>query len=137
MAEAGRTTRPDASGRVERNHAARSGGTVPDGSAAAASAQCFERLGQDRFAVGVAATLLDVCEVGLVGLVARRSRRVLVVLPGGQPAPRAVPQLGRLDAVLLSEARPRLVAVRAPVRDDEPRSRLAALGLSHRTCTDP
>ena len=52
------------------------------GYAPAALAQPGERLFEQRVAVGVAAPLAHVGQVGLVGLGARRRRRVLLVLPG-------------------------------------------------------
>src|SRR5690606_9186305 len=53
-------------------------------SAAATRAQGGEGLVEDRRAVGVGATLLHVREVRLVGLVAHRRGRVLLVLPRRQ-----------------------------------------------------
>src|SRR5688572_4114627 len=71
----------------------------------------------------------------LVGLGPRRRRRVLLVLPGGETAPGTVPQLRNVG--LGGERDPRLVEVGAPERDPVPRCGLAALGLTHRTCSDP
>ena len=105
------------------------------GSELAGGAQPAERLLEDGRAVGVAAPLLHVREVGLVRLGARRRRGVLVVAPGRQAAARAVPLLG--DLRLGGEGRRRDVPVRAEVRDPLARGRLAALGLAHRTGPHP
>src|SRR5690606_15889711 len=112
------------------------GGLRQTWSAAAAGAQRGERLGKDRVAVLLRATLLHVGQVRLVRLVAHGRGRVLPVLPRGKAAARAVPRRGRLVGALLGEARTRLVAVRAPVRDPHPWCALAALGLPHRARAD-
>src|SRR3954452_1332276 len=104
-------------------------------SAAAAGLQAVERLLEQRVAVGVAAPFADVGEVGLVGLGPRRGRRLLLVLAGRQTAAGAVPVLG--DVGVAGEGDPRLVPLRAPVRDPGSRRSLTALGLTHRTCSDP
>src|SRR3954469_19420764 len=104
---------------------------------AAAGTQLGEGLVEDRLAVGVRAALLHVGQVGLVGLHLVRGRRVVLVLAGGVPTARAVPRLGKREARLLGEAGPCLVAVGAPVRDEDPRSGVAALGLPHRAGADP
>ena len=94
-----------------------------------------EGLLEQRVAVGVAAPLAHVGQVGLVRLGPRRRRRVLLVLPGRQAAARAVPQLRHVG--LGGERHPRLVQVRAPEGDPVAGRGLAALGLTHRTCSDP
>src|SRR5215211_4297405 len=101
------------------------------GSAAAAGAERGEGLVEDRLAVLVGAALLHVREVGLVGLVLRRSGRVRLVLAGGVPAARAVPGGRGLVAGLLREAGPGLVPVRAPVGDADAGCAVAALRLAH------
>src|SRR3712207_8508499 len=53
--------------------------------------------------------LPHVGEVGLVGLRARRRRRVLLVLPGGKSAPRAVPEFRHVG--VRREGHPGLVPV--------------------------
>src|SRR5271166_6177296 len=114
--------------------------SAPAGSGALAQSgprplpQAVEGLGQDRGAVGVVAPLLHVCEVRLVGLGVRWRGRVCLVLAGGQATPRAVPELR--DSRIAGEAGHRLVPVAAPERNPDPRSRLAALGLTHRPSSD-
>ena len=105
------------------------------GQAPAAPVQPGEGLLEQGVAVGVAAPLAHVGQVGLVRLGARRRRRVLLVLPGRQAAARAVPVLG--DVGVAGEGDPGLVPVRAPEGDPVARRGLAALGLAHRTCSDP
>src|SRR6516164_5442456 len=99
------------------------------------AAQAGQGLGQDRLAVGVAATLFHVGEVRLVGLDAGRIRRGVLVLARGVTAAGALPGIG--DRGVGREARTRLVLVRTPEGDPDPRSGLAALGFSHRTRADP
>src|SRR6185437_12307487 len=94
--------------------------------------QCF---GEDRLAVGVAAPLLYVSQVSLVGLDTRWSRRVVLVLAGREAAPRALPLLGY--GGVGREARLGLVSVRAPECHPDPRRRLAALRLAHRAGAYP
>src|ERR671912_2023588 len=87
---------------------------------------------EEGVAVGVAAPLADVGQVGLVRLGALGRGRVLLVLAGREATPRAVPQLGHVRVG--REGDPRLVPVGAPVGHPVPRGSLAALGLTHRTC---
>src|SRR6185437_14859089 len=68
-------------------------------------AQPVQSFFQDCRAVGVAAAFLDVGEVGLVRLDARRRGGAVLVLPGREPAPRTLPDLG--DSSIGGEARPR------------------------------
>src|SRR5665647_1199229 len=98
--------------------------------------QGLQRLVQDRFALGLAATLLHIGQMGLVGLNAGGRRRVGLVLTGRQTTARAVPVLGNGQADLVGKRGPRLVTVAAPVRDVDGWGRVAALGLSRRTSTN-
>ena len=77
-----------------------------------ARSAAVQRLLEEGVAVGVAAPLPHVRQVRLVGLGPRGRRRVLLVLPGRQPAARAVP--GLRDVGVGREGDPRLVPVRAP-----------------------
>src|SRR4051794_15021190 len=70
-----------------------------------ALAECGEGLVEDGLAVGVAAPLLHVGQVGLVGLVPRRRGRGELVLAGREAAAGAVPGLRWLHTGLLGEAR--------------------------------
>src|SRR6266702_3407473 len=99
------------------------------------AAQAGQGLGQDGLAVGVAAALLHVGEVRLVGLDARRLRRGMLVLARGVTAAGALPGVG--NGGVGREARTRLVLVRAPERNPDARRGLATLGFSHRTRADP
>src|SRR5580693_4355397 len=99
------------------------------------AAEAGQGLGQNRFAVGVAAALLHVREVRLVGLDARRGRGALLILAGRVAAPGALPGLGY--GGVGGEARPGLVLVRAPERHPDTRRGLAALGLSHGSRAHP
>src|SRR3954453_17622772 len=101
----------------------------------ATGAELGERLLEERLAVGVGAPLLHVRQVRLVRLGAPGRRRVLLVGVGRQAAAGAVPGTGELRVV--GERRLRVVAVRAPERDDDPLGALTPLGLAHRTGTDP
>ena len=85
----------------------------------------------------VGAALLHVGQVRLVRLDPRWGRRGVLVLTGGQAAPRAVPDLGDLHLVALREARGRLVAVPAPVADEDPGRGLPPLALTHRARAHP
>src|SRR6185436_3273115 len=105
-------------------------------SAAAAGPERGEGLVEDRLAVLVGAALLHVREVRLVRLVLGGRRRVLLVLPRGVPAARAVPRDGRLVARLLGEAGPGLVTVGAPVGDPHAGRGVPPLGLAHGTGSD-
>src|SRR6516162_4958252 len=58
------------------------------------AAEAGQGLGQDGLAVGVAAALLHVGQMRLVGLNARRRRGLLLVLAGRVAAPGALPGLG-------------------------------------------
>src|SRR6478736_1058502 len=98
---------------------------------AAELAQC---LVEDRCAVAVGPPLADVREVGLVGLVLGRGRRVLTVLRRGEAALGAVPDVR--DGRLGGEGRPGLVPVAAPEGDAMARCGLASLGFAHRAGAD-
>ncbi len=74
-------------------------------------------------------------EVRLVRFGARRVRRVVPVLSGGEAAARAVPGIG--DLRVAGEAGLRLVPVGAPEGDAQPGRGLATLGLAHRPRPDP
>src|SRR4051812_27132055 len=97
--------------------------------------QGLQGLVEDRLAVLVAAPLADVGKMTLVRRRARRRRGVVLVTPGGEAAPRAVPELGELRVG--RERRPALVPVGAPEGDAPSRGGLAALGFAHRTSADP
>src|SRR5690242_16889072 len=94
----------------------------------------LQRLGEDRRPVGVAAPLLHIGQVRLVGLAARRPGRVGLITPGREPAPRAVPRLrhGRIAR----EAWPGFMIVRTPEGDPHPRRGLASFRLAHGTRPD-
>src|SRR5664279_224283 len=98
--------------------------------------QGLQRLVQDRFALGLAATLLHIGQMGLVGLHTGGRRRVGLVLTGRQTTARAVPVLRNRQADLVGERGARLVTVAAPVRDVDARGRVAALGLARRPRTN-
>jgi hypothetical protein len=97
--------------------------------------QASERLGEDGFAVGVAAPLLHVGQVGLVGLNARGGGRVLLIRARRVTTARALPGVGNRG--IGREAGPCLVLVRAPERDPDTGRGLAALSLSHRPRANP
>ena len=94
-----------------------------------------ERLGEDGLAVGVGAPLLHVGQVRLVGLNARRCRRVLLVGTGRVPASRALP--GVRNRGIGGKAGPCLMLVRAPERHPDAGRGLATLSLSHRPRANP
>src|SRR5215831_9038309 len=85
------------------------------GGSGGGAAQAGQGLGQDGLAVGIAAALLHVGEVRLVGLDAGRIRRGVLVLARGVTTAGALP--GVRDRGVRREARTRLVPVRAPERD--------------------
>src|SRR6185437_17117624 len=89
----------------------------------------------DGLPVGVRAALLHVGQVGLVGLNARRRRRVRLVLAGREAAPRALPLVG--DRGIGRETRPGLVPVGAPERHPHAGRGLTALRLAHRAGAYP
>src|SRR5580704_3865092 len=99
------------------------------------AAQAGQGLGQDGLAVGVAAALLHVGEVRLVGLDTGRIRRGVLVLARGVTTAGALPGVG--DRGVGRETRTCLVPVRAPERDPDSRRGLTALSFSHRTRADP
>src|SRR5436853_4883738 len=98
-------------------------------------AQTVQSFFQDRRAVGVAAAFLDVGEVCLVRLHARRRGGPVLILPSREPAPRTLPDLGYSS--IGGEAGPRLMPVRAPEGHPDPRSGLAAFGFAHRAGAHP
>src|SRR5215831_12552713 len=85
------------------------------GGSGGGAAQPGQGLGQDGLAVGVAAALLHVGEVRLVGLDAGRVRRGVLVLARGVTAAGTLPGIG--DRGVGREARTRLVLVRTPEGD--------------------
>src|SRR4051794_24377179 len=105
------SVRPVAAGlsaaRSRRATVARPAPSVDDLATRTALAQRLEGLAEDRRGLVVAATLLHVGEVGLVGLRLRRGRRVLGVEVRRHPAAGAVPDLR--DRGVGGEGRPCLV----------------------------
>src|SRR5215467_335992 len=94
----------------------------------------LQRLGQDRRPVRVAAPLLHIGQVSLVGLAARRPGWVGLITPGREPAPGAVP--GFRHRRIARETRPGFMIVRTPEGDPHPRCRLASFRLAHGTRAD-
>src|SRR5215469_11669688 len=100
-----------------------------------AAAQALERLGEDRLAIGVAAPLLHVRQVRLVGLSARRRWRVRLVPAGREAAARALPLVR--DGGVSRKAWLGLMTVRAPEGDPDSRGCLATLRLPHGASAHP